>query len=129
MVVGLNKKVFNVLFSVILLAIITSIIMFVFYPSDGKLGQSFGVVAMFLLSRYLGLFIGAGLLLLRIIRVLKDNSALIYIFAGVLNTCLGVLSLVLFISNNMVSSGLALFILNEFIGAIILIDIMILDSK
>jgi hypothetical protein len=129
MVVEINKKKYNVLFSAILLAILASIIMFAFYPSNSELGQRFAVDAMFLLLRYGGLYIGIGVILLRVLKVVKKNNALLYVFIGLLNICLGVLSLILAISGKMDPSTLNLFIINDVIGAIILLDIIIFNSK
>jgi hypothetical protein len=129
MLVELNKKRYNALFSLIMLAFLASIIIFVFYPGKSELGQKFNVTAIFLLLRYIGLCIGICVIILRVIKVLNNNSALLYVFIGLLNTAIGLLSLILFITNNMDASALNLFILNEVIGAIILMDVMIFNSR
>jgi len=129
MLVELNRKQNNLLLSFIILALLTSIIIFVFYPSTSKLGNTFDLAVAFLFSRYFGLYIGVALILLRILRVLKNNNTLIYIFIGLLNISLGILSLVLAVSNNMDSSVFNLIIVNEVVGAIIFMDIMVLNSK
>lgn len=125
----LNRKLHNLLLSIIMLALLASIMIFVFYPSNSKLGDKFGLAVALLFCRYIGLFIGAGLILLRLLSIVKNNSTLIYIFAGSLNISLVGLSLVLLVSNNMISPVFNAFFFNMLIGAIIFIDVMVFDSK
>ncbi|MEO6719578.1 MAG: hypothetical protein ABIN67_04390 [Ferruginibacter sp.] len=129
MTIELNKKKYNILFSLILLALLASIIIFIFYPGRSASGAKFNVWVVFILARYIALYIGIAVILLRALRILKDNSVLIYIFTGSLNICLGVICLVSFIPHNTPSSFLNLFIINDVIGAIIFMDTMVFDFK
>lgn len=116
----------KLLLAFIMLALWASIILFIFYLSESELGNTFGVVVIFLLTRYFGLLSGIVVLLLRMLRIIKNKYSFIYIFVGLLNVGLGILSLVLFACKQMDSGFLPMFMFNLSIGLTIFVDILFL---
>lgn len=117
----------NLLLAFIMLALWAGIILFVFLPSNSELGDGFTIFVWVLLTRYFGLWSGLVVLLLRMLRIIKNKYSFIYIFVGLLNVGLGILSLVLFAFKQMDRSSLHMFIFNLSIGLIIFTDILFLN--
>ncbi len=115
-------------YSLILIALLSSSVLFFFYPGNSELGQNFNVVVISIFIRYFALVGGIGVILLRLLRVIKKSDNLVYIFFGTLNLCLGVFSWILYFNNAMVIAFLHMFILNVFVGVIILIDVFLLKT-
>ena len=115
-------------YSLILIALLSSSVLFFFYPGNSELGQNFNVVVISIFVRYFALVGGIGVILLRLLRVIKKSDNLVYIFFGTLNLCLGVFSWILYFNNAMVIAFLHMFILNVFVGVIILIDVFLLKT-
>ena len=115
-------------YSLILIALLSSSVLFFFYPGNSELGQNFNVVVISIFIRYFALVGGVGVILLRLLRVIKKSDNLVYIFFGTLNLCLGVFSWILYFNNAMVIAFLHMFILNVFVGVIILIDVFLLKT-
>lgn len=116
-----NKSKLNLAYSLLIIALWAAIVLFYLGPkSNSILDNTF---VMFLLTRYVGLWSGIIVLLLRLLRVIKDKHSFIYVFIGLLNIGLGILSIVLFAINKMNIPLFHMFILNLSIGVIIYIDI------
>ena len=115
-------------YSLILIALLSCAIVLVFYPGNSELGPDFNVFVISLFIRYLVLWGGIGIILLRLIGIIKKNNNLVYIFLGTFNLCLGVFGWILYIKNEMVITFLHKSILNLFVGVIILIDVFLLKT-
>jgi len=85
---------------------------------DGK----FGAAAIFLLVRYVALWIGLGTLIFRIISLIKHNDALVYIITGILNIVIAIIAIALFFSHHMITEILHLFLFNLLLGSIMVLD-------
>ncbi len=113
-------------YSLILIALLSCSVLLIFYPGNSELGPDFNVFVISLFIRYLVLWGGIGIILLRLIGIIKKNNNLVYIFLGTFNVCLGVFSWILYINNEMVIAFLHMLILNLFVGVIIFIDVFLL---
>lgn len=115
-------------YSLILIALLSSSVLFFFYPGNSELGHNFNIVVISIFIRYFALVGGIGVILLRVFWVIKKSDNLFYIFFGTLNLCLGLFSWILYFNNAMVIAFLHMFILNVFVGVIILIDVFLLKT-
>jgi hypothetical protein len=79
----------------------------------------------FLLTHYVGLWSGVGVLALRVLKVI-DHHSFIYIFVAVLDAFLGISGVVLYTGNELALPLLKQFIYNLVIGMILIIDIFFL---
>ena len=113
-------------YSIIAIALLSSFVIFFYYPSTGDLGRNFTLVVILLFIRYCALWAGIGIIPLRLLGVIKKSNNLIYIFLGNINICLGIFSWILYLNNEMVVKFLHIFIINLFIGIIIFIDVFLL---
>lgn len=123
----------NCLYSSIILILWTAYVIVIFSPRPNivfKNQVSNEIIdnrfIMFLLTRYFGLWSGVVVLLLRLLRIIKNKQSFIYIFIGLLNTSLGVLGIFLSTFKQVNIDLLHMFIFNLSIGLIIFIDILFL---
>ena len=116
----------RILYSSLVITICFLLAYFIYFVNkpDGK----FGAAASFLLLRYAALWGGLAILVCRIIFLVKSNDTLIYIAIGVLNILMAIVAIALFLSNNMVVQILHLFLMNLFIGSIIILDCLFLKK-
>lgn len=124
----MKQKCNYIAYSLILIALLSSSVLFLFYPGKNELGPTFNIVIISLFIRHIALWGGIVVILLRLLAVIKKSNNLIYIFLGTLNLCLGVFSWILYFNNEMVTTFLHMFILNVFVGAIIFIDVFLLKT-
>lgn len=124
----MKQKLNYIVYSLILIALLSCAIVLVFYPGNSELGRDFNVVVISIFVRYIALWGGIGIILLRLIRLIKKSNNLIYIFLGTLNLCLGLFGWILYIKNEMVITFLHKFILNLLVGTIIFIDVLLLKT-
>ena len=113
-------------YSLILIALLSCTVLLIFYPGKSELGPTFNIVVISIFIRYFALWAGLGVILLRLLGVIKKNNNLVYIFFGTLDLCLGVFGWILYINNEMVIVFLHMLILNLFVGVIIFIDVFLL---
>ena len=79
----------NLLWSVIILALIVLFLSWAFYPSHSKLGKSFNLFTIFMLFWAFTSFISPIIVLLRLLKVIKRLNSFAYIFLMVANFYLG----------------------------------------
>jgi hypothetical protein len=125
-----NKSKLSLVYSFVILVLWATYVIIIFSPrpnsifpnqvSTGILDNRF---VMFLFTRYFGLWSGGLVLLLRLLRIIKNKQSFIYIFIGLLNTSLGVLGIFLSTFKQVNIDLLHMFIFNLSIGVIIFIDI------
>ena len=128
MLMMMKQKCNYVGYSLILIALLSSSVLFFFYPGNSELGRNFNVVVISIFTRHVALWGGIGVILLRLLVVIKKRNNLVYIFFGTFNLCLGVFGWILYFKNEMVISFLHMFILNLFVGVIIFIDVFLLKT-
>lgn len=112
-----------------LTALWTILIFVIYYPSDGKLGDSFGVSVMMFFTRYVALFISTFLLILRLLKVLKNPYFFFYILFAVLNLCVGILGIVLYALGEAILWWLNASLLNLLVGFLCIADSFWLASE
>lgn len=128
-----NKIKLNFFYSAIILALLSAIVLTIFSPRPNVIFRntvSTGIIdsrfIMFLMLRYFALWSGIIVLLLRLLRVIKNKHSFLYIFISSLNIILGV-SGIYFFGFKYISIGMVhMFIINLIIGVIILTDIFLL---
>lgn len=116
----------RILYSFLSIIVALSLIYIVYF--NNKPDQKFGVATVFLLLRYFALWSGLLILLCRLVFLIKRNDSIIYIIAGMLNIILGIIAVIVFISNNMVMQILHLFLINLLLGVIIISDYLFLKK-
>ena len=131
---SLNRITPNFVWSSVILALWTAYVVIVFSPRPNIIFSHTvsteiidGRFVMFLLTRYFGLWSGLGVLLLRLLQIIKDNKSFIYIFVGLLNVSLGISGVYFYSIEYANTDLLHMFIVNLTIGLIIFTDIFFLD--
>ena len=109
----------------IMLALVASIILFSVYPTNSPLGERFGVDVIFLFARYLGLYAGILMLIIRLTKILKNRNNFIYILTGALNLCVAIIGLFLFMFGHMNAHLFNAFILNFIIVVLVFSDVFV----
>ena len=123
----MKQQCYYIGYSLVTIALLTSFVIVFYYPSNSDLGRSFNLAVILLFIRYCALWVGIGVILLRLVRIIKKSDNLIYIFLGTINVCLGIFSWILYLNNEMVVKVLHMFIINLFLGVIIFIDVFLLE--
>ena len=124
----MKSKWYYIGYSLIAIALLSSFVIFFFYPGNSELGKNFDVTVVSIFIRYVGLWAGIGVILFRLLRIIKTSNNFIYIFFGTLNLCLGIFSWILYLNNEMVVTFFHMFIINLFLGVIIFIDVFLLKT-
>lgn len=129
-----NRTISNFIYSSLILGLWTVYVLIIFSPRPNiifKNQVSTEIVDnrffMFLFTRYFALWSGIVVLLLRLIRIIKNKCSFIYIFIGLLNVSLGVLGVYFSGIKSTNIELLCMFSVNLSIGLIIYIDIFFLS--
>jgi len=117
----------NLILSILVIALGTAIIIFLFYPGKSELGPSFGIEAILLMVRYIAWIGGVIFLLLRLLNILPRLN-LFYTLIGTLNILLVLFAFLLYILYHSSISWFQLFIINLLVGSLICIDIYLLEN-
>ena len=120
----------NILYSICIIAIWTSIVFFLAYPDKSGLGSFFSVSIYYIFTLFAGIGLGFIALCLRLLRLIKNQgSNFFYVFAGVLNLILGVIgSLLEAFNGNTDLNYLRLFLVSGLLGLIIIFDIFFIKE-
>ena len=124
----MKQQCYYIGYSLVTIVLLSSFVIFIYYPSNSDLGRNFNLAVILLFIRYCALWAGIGAILLRLVRIIKKSDNLIYIFLGTINVCLGIFSWILYLNNEMVVKVFHMFIINLFIGVIIFIDVFLLKT-
>jgi hypothetical protein len=124
-----NKLCKNILISFFIIGLYTWLLFIYFYPSKSELGESFGVIIMYTITRYSALICGAGVLILRFLKIIESPSALLYQFFAIFNILLGLLGIYFFLFQHWILLWLHESLLNLLMGAIILSDGVLFYQK
>jgi protein-tyrosine phosphatase len=96
----INAKFKKAIYSIVIISVWVIILFIAFYPDNGGLGRAFVVLCCLLFTLYLSLAIGYIALILRLLNWLRVSS-FFYIFAGVLNLCMGIYGFMLILLHYM----------------------------
>ena len=118
-----ETKYHAVLISYILILVWACIIFSLSLLDNDKLGLSKYQFLFFESTRYTALILGIVVLILRIFRVIKVNSNLLMVFAGILNGFVGLLSFLPLLSSDFGTDIFRNNLVNLIMGAFILIDV------
>jgi hypothetical protein len=120
----------NIIYSICIIAIWTSIVFFLAYPDKSGLGSFFSVSIYFIFTLFAGIGLGFIALCFRLLRLIKKQSSnFFYVFAGVLNLILGVIgSLLEAFNGNTDFNYLRLFLVSGLLGLIIIFDIFFIKE-
>lgn len=120
----------NIIYSICIIAIWTSIVFFLAYPDKSGLGSFFSVSIYFIFTLFAGIGLGFIALCFRLLRLIKKQSSnFFYVFAGVLNLILGVIgSLLEAFNGNTDLNYLRLFLVSGLLGLIIIFDIFFIKE-
>lgn len=125
----LDKRHTNTFWSFIIILGWIGLVFLIGYPSYDAPTDDFGVIIYCILTLFMGLLTGVIVLFIRFLKPIKGKSNFSYNFAGMLNTCLGILGLTLASLNGMDRPWIILFIISFIIGIFILLDIYIKRSE
>lgn len=126
---ALNTRLRNLIISLGVIAFWVIFNFLFFYPATNGMGKAFNVSIMYILTRNVSLYGGLTVLLLRVLTILKSNTNILYIFMGVLNLAVGLLSIVLFYLSLADLPWLNKCLLNLLIGFIMTADTFIIFKK
>lgn len=124
----MKSKCYYMGYSLVAIALLSSLVIFFYYPSTSDLGRNFNLAVILLFIRYCALWAGLGVILSRLIGIIKKSNNLVYIFLGTLNICLGLFSWILYLNNEMIVKLFHSFIINLFIGVVIFVDVFLLKT-
>ncbi|MEP7372315.1 MAG: hypothetical protein ABI675_02930 [Chitinophagaceae bacterium] len=118
----------NFLISVVITVVFGCIVLLLGYASGSPLGNFFDVFIVLIVTRWLVIAFGIIVLLLRLLKILSDNSSLVYILAGTVNMFLAVVGITLFITDQADMEWLHQSIGNLLVGFLILTDTFMLRA-
>ena len=98
-----------------------------FYPDRQGLGSTFSVSVIYVFTAYGSLTVGVILLILRIIKVWKNRSALLYVLIGVINIAIGLIAVSMYFSHMANREWLNKSLLNLLLGVLIISDVYLAD--
>ena len=127
--INFQNKYHNLSLSCGIIVLSTIAILLMYYPSPGDFGPKFGVSIIYILISNTVLPMGVFVLVLRLIRVLKKNTGLIYIFLGIINLFIGLLAIYLFFAGTVEMSWLNRCFLNLLVGFVIISDAFIISFQ
>lgn len=119
----------NLLISVAITLAFACMILFLVYPSNSPLGDLFDAFIVLIAVRYIAIGYGVLMLLLRVVKVLKDNQLLIYILAGTLNIFLAIVGFALYFTGMADLDWLHQSTVNLLVGFLILADTFFIESR
>jgi len=129
-----NKIKLSLVYSFVILVLWAAYVIIIFSPRPNSIFPdqvSTGIIdnrfVMFLFTRYFGLWLGGLVLLLRLLRIIKNKQSFIYIFIGLLNTGVGIFGIFFSIFKYVNMDFFPIFIVNLSIGLVIFIDIFLLE--
>jgi hypothetical protein len=120
-----GKKLF---ISVVITLIFAGTILLLLYPGGSPLGNLFDVFFLLIVTHYLALGYGLLVLILRILRILKNNGLLVYLLAGTLNIFLAVVGICMFIMDQADIDWMHNSIGNLMVGFLIISDALLLKT-
>ena len=118
----------NFLIAVAITLAFACIVLLLFHPSHSPLGGFFDVFIILIVTYYIAIVSGIVAILLRILKAFKDNSRLIYVFAGTLNIFLAIVGITLFMTDRADIEWLHKAIANLLVGFLILADAFLLQA-
>lgn len=99
------------------------------YVIPSRPGDYFNVSVIYMFACYGLLYAGLFILLLRAIRILKNNNSFLYLFFGVANVCAWVFCIFLFLNGKVETWWLHRCFLNLIPGLLILLDAVLLKHS
>ncbi len=93
------------------------------YPGEEEVADELGLAFYTYYTLFFGLCIGLIASTIRLIGFIKEPSSFLYNFTGVLNTCLGLLGIILVLTNQLDQPWVLLFMFSLGIGLTIMFDI------
>lgn len=124
-----NKLIDNILLSILLIGVYTELLFLLYYPSKGEFGPLWGVVYLYMLTGYAGPYLGILAIILRLCRVFKTPTNLIYILICVLNLILGIIGISLFIFWRAELFWFHDALFNLLVGVLMVADIILFATK
>ena len=121
----LPRKLENGIISISIVCIWTFLILLISLPEDEDAVDELSLAFYTYGTLFFGLFIGFVASVIRIIGVVKDTSHFLYIFTGVLNSCLGLFGIYLVLSNQQDLPWVLFFLFSFVMGFLIMMDILL----
>ena len=113
----------NLLISIGIVAAWVLVNFIAFYPDRQGLGSTFSISVIFIFTSYASLILGVMFLLLRIIKIWKNPSALFYVLIGVVNITIGLIAIAMYFSHMADREWLNKSLLNLLVGVLIITDV------
>lgn len=112
----------NLVIAVVITLLFACTVLLLFHPSRSPLGSFFDVFTILIVTHYIAIAIGVVVLLLRIMKIIRNNSMLIYVLVGTLNVFLAITGITLFVADHADMEWLHKCLGNLLVGFIILCD-------
>jgi hypothetical protein len=119
----------NLIVSILILSACICMAFLLFYPGSSGLGNFFNLAVLLIFTYYLAVGGGIILLLLRVLKWLKDKYSLIYILTGAFNLFLACVGICLYFMHKAGIDWLHNSLGNLFVAFLVLTDVFILPAN
>jgi hypothetical protein len=123
MFMNLERKYANIVYSFITVVCWTAVVLFFAYPDEDSAPTEPGLRLYLIYTLFFALGFGAILLVLRFLKMFNDKQNFFYVLAGVLNVCVGLFGIILYIFG-VIDRLLELFIFSLLMGGFILAEVV-----
>jgi len=120
-----NRKFLNLCWAIALLMILILIAFVLVYPSQSKLGRGFDIFVLLIFFKYAAIILGVLCLILRIAKVLRDNSNLLCAVSAISNLFIGISAIAFYFFGVVEKSWLIACLPNLLVGVVILADMLL----
>lgn len=119
----------SLLLSFGIIAVLIPFVFLLFYSNENPLGPYFNFYVLLISLHYFGLIAGAIVMLMRLAKIIRNKTTLVYVFIGVLNCSLALLGIILFSLNHADMAWLNKSLANLLVGFLIITDGFFLNWK
>jgi len=120
----LQRKYANIVYSLITVLCWTGLIFFFAYPSNDP-PADLGLERYLFYTLFFALGFGAIVVAIKFLKMLRDKSNFFYVFAGVLNACVGILGIILLLVGALDKMWVELFTISFILGVAIIVEIVL----
>jgi hypothetical protein len=123
-----KRKTGNLLISLLVICVVALLAFVMYYPDESTLGPYFGLSVVYMAIRYVAVTAGCIALLLRLVKLWKDNGNFLYLLLGTLNIAIAAISISLYFIQAGTVEWLNKSLFNLLIGVLIVFDSFVLQE-
>ena len=124
-----GKVLKNFFFSWAIIIAYACLLFLLFYPANSPLGKSFAIVVVYMATAYGALVLGIVLLLIRLLKIVKDPTIFLNLFVVNLNISITISALILFLNHQSDFSWFRQALLNLLIGVLMIGDLLMFSFR